>query len=71
METLDIKNQIVRQLLFSVRWVIIILLILYSIGFIYKYAPAITKSGNWPSPGAIFATFLVVLVDICFFVLRE
>ena len=66
METLDIKNQVIRQLLFSVRWLIIILLILYSIGFIYKYAPAITKRWKLASPGAIFATFLVVLSTFAF-----
>ena len=66
METLEIKNRVIRQLLFSVRWIIIILLILYSIGFIYKYAPAITKRWKLASPGAIFATFLVVLSTFAF-----
>lgn len=61
METLEISNPIARELIYSVRWIIIVLLILYSIGFIYKYAPAITKRWKLASPGAIFATFLVVL----------
>ena len=66
METWHIKTTFVRQLLFSVRWMIIVLLILYSIGFIYKYAPAITKRWKLASPGAIFATFLVVLSTFAF-----
>jgi membrane protein len=66
METMEITNPVVRQLLYSVRWIIIILLILYSIGFIYKYAPAITKRWKLASPGAIFATFLVVLSTFAF-----
>ena len=66
MDTLAIENRFVKQLLYSVRWVIIILLILYSIGFIYKYAPAITKRWKLASPGAIFATFLVVLSTFAF-----
>ncbi|RYG01477.1 MAG: YihY/virulence factor BrkB family protein [Chitinophagaceae bacterium] len=66
METLQITNPIIRQLLYSVRWIIIVLLILYSIGFIYKYAPAITKRWKLASPGAIFATFLVVLSTSAF-----
>ena len=66
METLQVTNYFVRQLLFSVRWIIIILLILYSIGFVYKYAPAITKRWKLASPGAIFATFLVVLSTFAF-----
>jgi len=61
METLQIQNVIIRQLIFSVRWIIIILLILGSIGYVYKYAPAIHKRWKLASPGAIFATFLVVL----------
>jgi membrane protein len=66
METLEIQNLIVRQLIFSVRWIIIILLILGSIGYVYKYAPAITKRWKLASPGAIFATFLVVLSTFAF-----
>lgn len=66
METLQITSPIIRQLLYSVRWIIIVLLILYSIGFIYKYAPAITKRWKLASPGAIFATFLVVLSTSAF-----
>lgn len=66
METLDIQNMIVRQLIFSVRWMIIILLILASIGYVYKYAPAIHKRWKLASPGAIFATFLVVLSTFAF-----
>jgi membrane protein len=61
MRILDITNPVLRQLIHSIRWVIIVLLILYSIGYIYKYAPAITKRWKLASPGAIFATFLVVL----------
>ena len=66
METLQIENLFVRQLIFSIRWIIIILLILGSIGYVYKYAPAITKRWKLASPGAIFATFLVVLSTFAF-----
>jgi membrane protein len=66
METLEIENRFVRQLIYSVRWIIIILLILGSIGYVYKYAPAITKRWKLASPGAIFATVLVVLSTFAF-----
>ena len=66
METLLIENLLVRQLILSIRWIIIILLILGSIGYEYKYAPAITKRWKLASPGAIFATFLVVLSTFAF-----
>ena len=61
LRSLDIENPVITYLLFSVRGVIIILLVLYSIGFIYKYAPAIPKRWRLASPGAILATFLVGL----------
>lgn len=66
MSSLDITNPVLRQLIHSVRWIIIILLILYSVGYIYKYAPAITKRWKITSPGAILATFLVVLSTFAF-----
>jgi membrane protein len=66
MSSMDITNPFLRLLIHSVRWLIIILLILYSIGFVYKYAPAISKRWKLASPGAIFATFLVVLMTFGF-----
>lgn len=66
MEKLEITNPIIRQLIHSIRWIIIILLILYLTGYIYKYAPAITKRWKLASPGAIFATFLLVLSTFAF-----
>jgi membrane protein len=66
MNTLQIKSPIVRQFIYSIRSVIIILLILYSIGIIYKYAPAISKRWKLASPGAIFATFLVLMSTYIF-----
>jgi len=61
MKTVAIKNGIVQGLIYAIRSVIIILLILYSIGIIYKYAPTISKRWKIASPGAILATMLVVL----------
>jgi len=63
---LDIHSSFVKWLIHSVRWIIIVALILYSIGFIYKYAPAISKRWRLASPGAIFATALIVLFTIAF-----
>jgi len=66
MEEWNITNPFLRQVIHSIRWMIIILLILFSVGYIYKYAPAITKRWKIASPGAIFATFLVVLSTFAF-----
>jgi membrane protein len=66
MSALEIENAFLRWLIHSVRWIIIIALVLYAIGFIYKYAPAIHKRWKLASPGAIFATFLIVLFTLGF-----
>lgn len=42
------------------RWMFIIALTFYSIGFIYRYAPSIHQRWSLISPGSILATFLMV-----------
>ena len=59
-EWMDIQNAFVKWLLNALRWFVIIALVFYSIAIIYKYAPAIHKRFKLSSPGAIFATFLIV-----------
>ena len=49
-----------------IRWAILILLFFYSIAYIYKYAPSIQKRWRLWSPGAVFATFLIVLATWLF-----
>ncbi len=48
------------------RWIIVIILFLFSIAYIYKYAPSVYKRWRLISPGAIFATFLIVLTTWVF-----
>jgi membrane protein len=48
------------------RWLIVIILFLFSIAFIYKYAPSVYKRWRLLSPGAVFATFLIVLTTWAF-----
>lgn len=50
----------------SLRWIVIVILFLYSIGFIYRYAPSVKKRWKILSPGAFFATFLMILVTYAF-----
>jgi membrane protein len=49
-----------------VRWLIIIMLVFYSIAFIYKYAPAVEKRWRLVSPGTILATFLCIIASVGF-----
>jgi membrane protein len=48
------------------RWFIVIMLFFFSVAYIYKYAPSIPKRWKLWSPGAVFATFLIVLTTWVF-----
>jgi membrane protein len=48
------------------RWFIVIMLFFLSVAYIYKYAPSIPKRWKLWSPGAVFATFLIVLTTWVF-----
>ncbi len=49
-----------------VRWLIIIALIFFGIGLIYKYAPSVNKRWHLFSTGAVFATILTLLTTLAF-----
>ncbi|HEV8080042.1 MAG TPA: YihY/virulence factor BrkB family protein [Chitinophagaceae bacterium] len=63
---LGIKDQMVKAIILSGKWLLILALIFYSFAFIYKYAPATQKRWRLLSPGAIMATFLSILTTIGF-----
>jgi membrane protein len=63
---LDIKNKVLIFLIFSIRWIVIGALFFYSVAIIYKYAPAVHKRWRLTSPGAILATFLIVVTNFAF-----
>ncbi len=48
------------------RWFIVIMLFFFSVAYIYKYAPSVHKRWRLWSPGAVFATFLIVLTTWLF-----
>jgi membrane protein len=50
----------------NLRWVVIVLLFLYSTAFIYKYAPSVKKRWKLLSTGAVFATFLITVITWLF-----
>jgi membrane protein len=66
MKSMHVKSITTRHLIGNLRWVIIIILFLYSIAFIYKYAPSVRERWKLLSPGTIFATFLIVLTTWIF-----
>jgi membrane protein len=63
---LGVKSDFWREFIFYFRWVVIIVMIFYSIAFIYKYAPAVHKRWKLTSPGTILATFLSLLATLGF-----
>jgi membrane protein len=66
MDVLNVQDENTKTLIQSLRWVIVVALFLYSIAFIYKFAPSIHKRWRLLSPGAIFATALMVLATWMF-----
>ena len=63
---MNIENDTIRWWISSLRWIVIIALIYYAIGLIYRFAPAIQRKWNINSPGTIFATFLIILLTVLF-----
>lgn len=66
MELLNIKNDFVKLLIKSLRWVVIIALFFYSIAFIYRHAPTVEKKWKLISPGSIVACTLLILFTFLF-----
>jgi membrane protein len=56
----------VKWLIKSLRWIVIGAMFFYSIAIIYKYAPAVHKRWKLSSPGAIFATVLILITTALF-----
>lgn len=63
---LDIKNDFVKLLIKSLRWIVIIALFFYSIAFIYRHAPNVEKKWKLVSPGSILACTLLILFTFVF-----
>jgi membrane protein len=63
---LGLKNTFLISLLKNFKWVVIILLIFFSISFIYRYAPAVHKRWKLVNPGSILATFLMIILTAGF-----
>ncbi len=55
-----------REVIANVRWVFIILLIFFTVGFIFKYAPSVEKRWKLMSPGTITTTLLSIISSVGF-----
>ncbi|MEJ7611957.1 MAG: YihY/virulence factor BrkB family protein [Ferruginibacter sp.] len=63
---LIIQSDILVSVIFYTRWILIVLLIFFSIGFIFRYAPAVQKRWRFASPGTILTTGLSLLASLGF-----
>jgi membrane protein len=61
---LGVESYWVRELIHNFRWVIVILLVFYSVSYIYRHGPAVTKKWPFFTPGSLFATTLMVLATV-------
>jgi len=58
---LGIEQQWLLSLIQNSRWIFIILLVFFSVSFIYRNAPALTVKWPFVTPGSVFATSLMIL----------
>jgi membrane protein len=63
---LHVHRRSMKGVVKSLRWVVIVPLFYFTIAFIYRHAPAITKKWRLISPGTSLATILMILLTFLF-----
>ncbi len=63
---LGIESLFIQNVILYVRWLLIVVMIFYSMSSIYKYAPSLKKRWNLITPGSILATFLSIMATVGF-----
>jgi membrane protein len=63
---MGIENASIRWWIGALRWVVIIGLIYFAIGLIYRFAPSVHRKWSINSPGTILATTLIILLTVLF-----
>lgn len=58
---IGIESEPLRLLIENLRWVIILLLVFYSVSSIYRHGPALKIKWPFVTPGSVFATSLMFL----------
>lgn len=66
MQWLNIHNESLQWWIKNFRWVFIFLLFVYSIAFVYKYAPTYKVRSRLLTPGAFLAAFLMIITTTVF-----
>lgn len=63
---IGIRSYALRGIIVNARWVIILLLIFYTISIIYRHGPPISKKWGFVTPGSVIATSLMLLATFLF-----
>jgi len=66
MEWMDITDTNIKWLIQVVRWIAIVALFTYAIGFLYRNAPSIEKKWKLFSPGTLAAVVLTLVTTFLF-----
>jgi membrane protein len=58
---IGLENETFRSIIHNFRWILLILLLFYTVSFIYRQGPSVIK--KWPlfTPGSVFATSLMII----------
>lgn len=61
LKLIGVKGATIRAVIENVRWVLIVLLTYYIVSFIYRHGPAVAKKWKLFTPGAVFATVMMII----------
>ena len=61
-----VQNDTLRTIITYSRWILIVLLVYLTIGFIFRYAPSVQKRWKFSSPGTVLATTLSLFATLIF-----
>ena len=61
-----VQSNTLRTIITYSRWILIILLVYLTIGFIFRYAPAVQKRWKFSSAGTVLATTLSLIATLAF-----
>ena len=62
MHWFNIKNETLIKVIQNSRWLLIFFLFVYTIGYIYKYAPSYVVKGKLFTPGSVIASVLMIII---------
>ena len=61
-----VQSDTLRTIITYSRWILIVMLVYLTIGFIFRYAPAVQKRWKFSSAGTILATTLSLIATLAF-----